>query len=607
MKSLSFLLTFMLLLGGCDNSYQAAQQTLSKEMPSRSENENHNFAKLSEQYFDKQLAQNPIYALYAGDFSKNGEFVDNLSEDYLKQRHDLNALYLSYLNGLMFEELSAKNKISYDILKSNLQTSLLSEAFPQHLLPFSQFDSLMSTMAQLASGQGAQPFTSTTDYDEFRQRLIGYIQWFGTAKVRLLEGIENNVVLPRVLVKRLIPQLDAQVVSLASDSIFYAPVLNFSDSISAADKLRIEEQYQTLIIDKLVPAYQDLSKFLTVQYLPHTRTTAGYSTMPNGLPWYQFLANKHTTTTMPVADIHQLGLSEVKRILSEMEAVKEQVAFDGDLKGFFRHLSQSPDYYFTDKQDLINGYMQFKKRIDGVLPQYFSVMPKAPYIVKAVESFRERSAAGASYSSGSPDGARPGVFYVNTYNLNAQPKWGMMTLSLHEAAPGHHFQISLSQELEGIPMFQKFGDQTAFVEGWALYSEYLGIEMGLFDDPYQYFGKLADEMLRAMRLVVDTGLHAKGWSREQAIAYMLANSTMAKSDVIAEVERYMAIPGQALSYKIGQLKIIELRQKAQDTLKEIFDIREFHNQVLLDGALPLAVLETKINHWIANELASSEK
>ena len=309
---------------------------------------------------------------------------------------------------------------------------------------------------------------------------------------------------------------------------------------------------------------------------------------------------------MGVAQIHELGLDEVARILKEMNGVKEKVAFKGDLKAFFSHLSQSPQYFFTEKQDLVDAYQDYKKRIDGVLPQYFDVMPKSPYIVKAVEAFREQSAAGASYASGSPGGSRPGVFYVNTFNLKAQPKWGMMTLSLHEAAPGHHFQISLAQELQGIPDFQKFGGQTAYIEGWALYSEQLGIEMGLFDDPYQYFGKLADEMLRAMRLVVDTGLHSKGWSREQAIAYMLANSTMAKSDVVAEVERYMAIPGQALSYKIGQLKIMELRARAEAALGQQFDIKDFHNQVLLDGALPLAVLETKIDRWIATVIATNK-
>jgi len=605
MKIFVLMLTGVFLLGGCDSGYQIAQQNVSIEMPNKSIDENENFVLLSTQYFNKQLSLNPIYALYAGDYSKNSLFVDNLTDDYLKQRHEINALYFAYLNGLSRDKLTNKNQISFDILKISLQTTREAEAFPEYYLPFSQFDSLMSTMAQLGSGQGAQPFSTVADYDDFLKRLAGYVKWFKSAQKRLLEGVDNKVVLPRVLVKRLLPQINDQIVEDVSQSIFHTPIANFPPAFTNEEKDRLSHSYADFIKNNLIPAYQELGEFLENQYLPNTRSTDGYGSMPNGYPWYQYLANKHTTTTMLVEDIHQLGLSEVKRILDEMEKVRQSVNFDGDLSEFFTHLSQSPEYYFTDKQDLINGYMSFKNQIERVLPEYFDSQPKAAYVVKAVESFREKSAAGASYSAGSPDGIRPGVFYVNTYNLKAQPKWGMMTLSLHEAAPGHHFQISLSQELDGVPMFQKFGDQTAFVEGWALYSEHLGIEMGLFKDPYQYFGKLADEMLRAMRLVVDTGLHAKGWSRAQAIAYMLANSTMAKSDVIAEVERYMAIPGQALSYKIGQLKIMELRQLAEKELGKRFDIKEFHDQVLLDGALPLSVLEQKINLWINDTKASS--
>lgn len=598
MKFLMLAVVTIFSIAGCDNGYQVAQQNTSITMPNKSLDENINFKKLSADYFTKIIELDPIYALYIGDFSKNSEFVDNLSDDYLKQQHDLNTLYLGYLNGLSSEELNSKNKISFEILKSNLKTSLQSEAFPQYYLPFSQFDSLMSTMAQLGSGQGAQPFNTVNDYTDFSIRLSAYSSWFDTAIKRLQQGINNKVVLPRVLVKRLIPQLKSQMNTNIHKNIFYSPVLTLPNHFTDSDKQLIITKYKNIIQNELNPAYQRLIDFLETTYLPNARASDGYGSLPNGLPWYQHLANQHTTTTIPVDDIHELGLIEVKRILAEMDNVRKRVNFEGDLPAFFNHLSTSPEFYFEKKQDLVNGYTQYKNDIEIVLPKYFDVKPKSDYIVKAVEPFREQSAAGASYASGSPDGTRPGVFYVNTYNLNAQPKWGMMTLSLHEAAPGHHFQISLSQELDDVPMFQKFGSQTAFVEGWALYSEYLGIEMGLFKDPYQYFGKLADEMLRAMRLVVDTGLHAKGWSREQAIAYMLANSTMAKSDVTAEVERYMAIPGQALSYKIGQLKIIELRAFAEKELGEKFDIKEFHNQVLLDGALPLSVLEEKITNWV---------
>jgi uncharacterized protein (DUF885 family) len=303
---------------------------------------------------------------------------------------------------------------------------------------------------------------------------------------------------------------------------------------------------------------------------------------------------------MSPAEIHELGLSEVARIRGEMDRVRQQVRFEGDLEAFFTFLETDPRFYFTHGDDLLNGYRELKTRIDAALPKLFSVFPKADYEVREVEAFRAASAAGASYQQPSADGSRPGIFYVNTYNLKAQPNYGMETLSLHEAAPGHHFQISIQQELEGLPRFRRFGgDYTAFVEGWALYAESLGKELGLFTDPYQWFGRLNDEMLRAMRLVVDTGLHDKGWSREQAIKYMLDNSTLAESDVVSEVERYIAWPGQALGYKVGDLRIQGLRRKAQAELGDKFDVRDFHREVLSDGAVPLEVLEAKIDRWVA--------
>ncbi len=586
---------------GCDNGYQAVQKVQSRQMENHSLDDNKNLAVLSEQYFQQLLHIHPIDALYAGDFNHNSEFVDQLSDGYLKKFHQLNVTTREYLNGFDRAKLTSSNQISFDILMRGTTQALDSEAFPNHYLPFTQFSSLMSTMAQLGSGDGAQPFSTVVEYQQFLTRLRGYINWFDSAKRRLQQGIENKVVLPRVLVLRLLPQIKAQIVADVTKSIFYQPIMNLPADFSAADKQKLVQSYGELITNALIPAYADLANFIEKKYLPFSRATDGYADLPNGRPWYQHLANGHTTTSMLVEDIHQLGLGEVKRILKEMNEVKQQVDFDGDLSQFFDHLSSDADYFFSEKQQLIDGYDNYKNRIEALLPQYFSMMPKTPYVVKAVESFREQSAAGASYNPGSPDGTRAGVFYVNTYNLKAQPKWGMMTLSLHEAAPGHHFQISIQQELTALANFQRFGGQTAFIEGWALYSEYLGIEMGLFEDPYQLFGKLSDEMLRAMRLVVDTGIHAMGWSREQAIAYMLQNSAMARSDVIAEVERYMALPGQALSYKIGQLKIIELRQRAERELGGEFDLKQFHSEVLSDGSLPLAVLERKIDAWIVRK------
>jgi uncharacterized protein (DUF885 family) len=321
--------------------------------------------------------------------------------------------------------------------------------------------------------------------------------------------------------------------------------------------------------------------------------------LPDGEAWYAFAAEGHTTVHMTPDEIHELGLKEVARILGEMDEVRRQVGFQGDRAAFFAFLETDPQFYFTRGEDLVAGYVALKRRIDGLLPKLFSVFPKSDYEVRAVEPYRAASSAGGFYQPPSADGSRPGIFYVNTYNLKAQPKYGMETLSLHEAAPGHHFQIALQQELEDLPRIRRFGsDYTAYVEGWALYAESLGKELGLFTDPYQWFGRLNDEQLRAMRLVVDTGLHAKGWTREQAIRYMLDNSTLAESDVVSEVERYIAWPGQALGYKIGDLALQGLRRRAEQELGAKFDVRDFHREVLSDGAVPMDVLERKIERWI---------
>jgi uncharacterized protein (DUF885 family) len=328
----------------------------------------------------------------------------------------------------------------------------------------------------------------------------------------------------------------------------------------------------------------------------------GWSELPNGKRWYTYLAENYTTTTLKPDYIHELGLREVARIRAEMEQTRQQVGFKGDLAAFFKFVQDDPQFYYTDADSLVQGYVEVKKKINAKLPKLFSDFPQADYEVRPVEAFRAQAAAGAFYQPPSADGSRPGIFYVNTFNLKAQPKFGMETLSLHEASPGHHFQISIQQEMKSLPSFRRFGgNYVAFVEGWALYSESIGKELGMFTDPYQYYGRLSDEMLRAMRLVVDTGLHTRGWSRERAIKYMLDNSSMAPSDVEAEVERYIADPGQALGYKIGQIRIRELRSKAEAALGSKFDIKEFHSEVLRGGSLPLDVLEAKLDRWVKSK------
>ena len=418
-----------------------------------------------------------------------------------------------------------------------------------------------------------------------------YVAWSDQAIMNMREGLERKATNPRILMAKVLPQLSGVIVAEPRKSLFYQASTQFPDTVSATDRARLEDAYGRAIKAEINPAYQRLHDFIRDEYLPHARTSVAWSDMPDGAKWYAFLA-RHRPRPTCAREIHQLGLREVARIRGEMEQVRNQVGFKGDLAAFFKYLQDDPRFYYSDEAGLIQGYQELKKNIDARLPRMFVDFPKADYEVRAVEPFRAAASAGGFYQPPSADGSRPGIFYVNTYNLKAQPKFGMETLSLHEAAPGHHFQVAIQQELEGIPRFRRFGgNYVAYQEGWALYAESIGKELGLFTDPYQWYGRLSDEMLRAMRLVVDTGLHTKNWSREQAMRYMLDNSSMAPSDVEAEVERYIAIPGQALGYKIGQFRIRELRTKAEAALGPRFDVKEFHSQVLRDGALPMDVLD----------------
>jgi uncharacterized protein (DUF885 family) len=458
----------------------------------------------------------------------------------------------------------------------------------------------LTVMPALGSGANAQPFETVQDYEHWLKRLDGLVVWMDQAIANMRVGVEKGAVQPRAVMEKVLPQLDAMIVPRAEDSQYFAPLKRFPESVAQADRDRLIAAYTQALEAKLLPAYRRLRDFVRDEYLPRTRATVAWTALPDGEAWYAFHVQEHTTTALTPDEIHAIGLGEVRRILGEMDGVRQRVGFDGDLEAFFKHLETDPKFYFTNGKDLVQGYRDLKTRIDASLPKLFSVFPKADYEVREVEAFRAASAAGAFYEQPSADGSRPGIFYVNTHNLKAQPKFGMETLSLHEAAPGHHFQVAIQQELEGVPRFRRFGgDYTAYVEGWALYAESLGKELGFFTDPYQWFGRLNDEQLRAMRLVVDTGLHAKGWSRERAIQFMLDNSTLAESDVVSEVERYIAWPGQALGYKVGDLALQRLRREAEAELGSKFDVRDFHREVLRDGAVPMDVLEAKIERWIA--------
>ncbi len=554
-------------------------------------------------WFEDSLRMNPILATFIGDHRYDDRLPNNIGPAYRAEAKAINDRYLAGIEAIDPKNLSPEDRISYEIFLRERQRQRASEQFPDYLMPINQVGGLLNFMPALGSGTNAQPFVTAQDYENWLKRLDGLVVWMDQSIVNMREGIARGVTQPRPVMEKVLPQLDAMIVASPEESDYFAPVRSFPEGVSPADRERLTAAFVAKIRDEIVPAYRRLRDFLRDEYLPHARTSVAWTALPDGAAWYAFYVQEHTTTTMAPDEIHQLGLSEVSRILTEMDGVKQRVGFKGDREAFFTFLETDPQFYFTRGEDLLAGYRELKIRIDAALPKLFSVFPKADYEVREVEPFRAQSAPGASYQQASADGSRPGIFYVNTYNLKAQPKFGMETLSLHEASPGHHFQVSIQQELDNLPKFRRFGgDYTAYVEGWALYAEYLGKELGMFTDPYQWFGRLNDEQLRAMRLVVDTGLHAKGWSREQAIRFMLDNSTMAESDVVAEVERYIVWPGQALGYKVGDLRIQALRHKAEAALGPSFDVRDFHREVLSDGAVPMDVLEAKIDRWIAARL-----
>jgi len=592
-------MTATALLAACAASTPTPPASQASAVPAPVAGAHAELAALFERYFDETLELNPLLATFIGDNRYNDRLPNSIGPEQRAKQRDLNERYLASAKQIEPDALDGPDRISLEIFLRERERALEAERFPDHLIPIDQARGLLTTMPALGSGTNAQPFLTVQDYDNWLRRVDGQVVWMDQAIVNMREGMAKGVVQPRPVMEKVLPQLDAMIVDDPTSSDYYGPIRNLPSDFSAADRERLTAAYTSTIRDKLVPVYRRLRTFVHDQYLPHARASIAWTALPDGEAWYAFFVAEHTTTSMTPEEIHQLGLSEVARILGEMDKVRQKVGFQGDLHAFFTYLRTDPKFYYTRGEDLVAGYLDVKKRIDAALPKLFSVFPKADYEVREVETFRARSAAGAYYQQASADGSRPGIFYVNTYDLKSQPRFGMETLSLHEASPGHHFQQSIQQELTGLPRFRRFGgDYTAYVEGWALYAEFLGPELGLFTDPYQWFGRLNDEQLRAMRLVVDTGLHAKGWTREQAIEYMIANSTLAPSDVESEVERYIAWPGQALGYKVGDLRIQALRRKAESALGPRFDVRDFHREVLSDGAVPMEILERKIDRWI---------
>ena len=550
------------------------------------------------------LKRNPINALFRGDMRYADRLGDYVTDAYFAAELKASRDELARLARIDRAALNATDRIAYDVFKWQQEEAVRANSAPilnlTKVRPLNHFAGFHTFYPTFASGQGGAPFKTLADYENNLKRHREFIVLVDRAIDQFRQGKAAGVVETQLTVRNMIDQFDTQLKQPVEESAYFGPVKAFPDAISATDRGRLTTEYRATIQQGLYPALKRMRDFLANDYLPVAREGVGMKYMKGGDQLYRSLVANSTTTNMTPEAIHDLGLSEVKRILGEMEKVKAEVGFQGTLPEFFNYLRTDPKFKKPTRQALTDGYYAIGKAVDAVIGQYFSTLPKAPLEIRPYEEFREKYEAGGSYQQGTPDGTRPGIFYFNAYDLPSRTTPGMTTLYLHEGAPGHHFQISLAQENEALPNFMRFGGNTAYVEGWALYAETLGYEMGFYKDPIQRFGTLSDEMLRAMRLVVDTGIHSKGWSRDQAIDYMLANSDMGRTDATAEVERYIAIPSQALAYKIGALTIQRLRKKAEASMGARFDIRAFHEQVLGTGALPMSVLEKKIDDWIAS-------
>ena len=553
------------------------------------------------------LQRNPLEALGRGDYRSAGRMPELFSDAYDRAEREAAEQELAALRRIDAAALMPAERISYEVFKWQRETDL--RGLQPDLLvltavrPLNHFYGIHAGFAQLSSGEGAAPFKTVEDYQNGISRMAAFPSIIDRAIVRMRQGMASGVVQPKLVMRNVVEQLDAMLAEGVEDSSFYRPLKAFRADVPAADQARLKGAYAQAIGSALRPALQRLRSFVADEYLPKARDSVGLGQMPGGDRLYEYLVKVNTTTDLSADQIHRIGLNNVARIHAEMETVKARVGFAATLKEFFEHIRTDPKFKPASREALQQGYVAIGKRVETQLPRLFRTLPKTGLEIRPVPALTEKGAARGSYSSGTPDGSRPGVFYFNAYDLPSRTTPGMETLYLHEGAPGHHFQISLAQENVSLPSFQRFGGNTAFVEGWGLYAETLGPELGVYTDPYQYFGYLDSQLFRAIRLVVDTGIHSKGWTRDQTIQYILDNSSRGRSNATAETERYIAIPGQALAYKIGQLKISELRKRAETALGARFDLRDFHEQVLMSGALPLAVLEAKIDRWIASKRA----
>jgi len=551
-----------------------------------------------ESFFDAELALFPTFATEIGDHRYDDQLEIAISEEHIGAHRRLLQQTLKQLVEIKRDEIATQERLYLDVLSRNLRLSLDGLAFQQQLLPVRQLASLAVEFPLLGSGSGVHPFRTVSDYENFLKRIELFDLWIDTAIANMRRGIDAGIVQPKVVIERTLPQIEALIATDPTASLFYQPVVRMSAKFNAAERARLTSAYRDAIEQHINPAYRRLLAFLKDEYLGKCRGTVGISALPNGTTWYDHLIKTQTTTDLSAEEIFQLGLGEIARIKKDMEELRERLGFSGSLSEFAAYLASNAPPGQDNPSDLIGAYEAIREMVSSRLEQLFGRMPKSQFEIRTIEPFRE-GAAPSQYWSAAPDGSRPGIFYINAAGIATSPRRASEPLYLHEAVPGHHFQISLQQERDDLPRFQRFADYTAFIEGWALYAESLGFELGLYQQPAQQFSRLNSELFRAARLVVDVGLHRKQWSRDQAIKFLMETAlSSTESGAASEVDRYIAVPAQALGYKVGQLKISAIRAKAEKTLGTRFDIRKFHDELLRDGALPLDLLETKMNVWI---------
>ncbi|XOV87643.1 MAG: DUF885 domain-containing protein [Pseudomonadota bacterium] len=546
--------------------------------------------------WDADMRDNPVRASLLGDRRFNRAWQD-ISSQAEAGRLESDLATLQALREVDREQLTETDQLNYDLFERVMRDRIEARQFEMHLMPISQRGGIQT----LDETGNRLRMTTLADYEDWLARLAQVGQQVDATIALMTEGIAKGVVPPRITMERVPDQIKRQLVETAEDSLFFQPFMDIPAAIAAEDAERLRADARRIITRTLVPAYQRLHDFFTRTYLPASRDTVAASDLPNGRAWYEHRVRLFTTTSMTPDEVHQLGLREVAENRRQMLAVMEEVGFDGDLQAFFRFLREDPRFFYRTPDELFEGYLAVSKRIDPELVRLFGKLPRMPYGLKPIPEAIAPDTTTAYYMRPAADGSRPGYYYVNLYKPETRPKWEMEVLSVHEAVPGHHLQIALQQELEAMPNFRRYGGFTAFTEGWGLYSERLGFELGLYKDPYSRFGQLTYDMWRAVRLVVDTGMHYKGWTRQQAIDYFLENAPKTELDIINEIDRYISNPGQALAYKLGQLKLIEMRARARRALGDRFDVRTYHDMVLSNGAVPLDVLERMVDNWIRSQ------